>query len=61
LFNYCYTFKQHKKGSKQVTESKKEIVVKPPVISEKTMNEMKEFFMKTSIPRIIAEEQSKQK
>lgn len=61
LFNFCYTFKEHKKGCKQVAESKNEIIITPPVISEKTMNEMKEFFMKTSIPRILAEEQSKQK
>jgi hypothetical protein len=29
--------------------------VKPPQISEETMKEMAKFFMKTSIPRIIAE------
>ena len=29
--------------------------VKPPQISEETMKEMAKFFMRTSIPRIIAE------
>lgn len=29
--------------------------VKPPVISEETLKEMAKFFMKTSIPRILAE------
>jgi hypothetical protein len=31
-----------------------EIQVKPPQISEETMKEMARFFMKTSIPRILA-------
>ncbi|MFJ5716589.1 hypothetical protein [Neobacillus sp. NPDC093127] len=29
--------------------------VEPPQISEETMKEMAKFFMRTSIPRIIAE------
>lgn len=35
------------------------IVIHPPNISEETMKEMKKFFMKTSIPRIIAAELKK--
>jgi hypothetical protein len=27
--------------------------ISPPMISDETMNEMKEFFARTSIPRII--------
>lgn len=38
-----------------------EIVVTPPEISEKTMNEMKEFFMKHSIPKILEEMQNERK
>ncbi|GKU81242.1 hypothetical protein [Niallia sp. NCCP-28] len=38
-----------------------EVKVTPPSISDETMKEMKKFFMKTSIPRIIAEELEKQK
>ncbi|MFC7060777.1 hypothetical protein [Halobacillus seohaensis] len=34
--------------------------VKPPKISDKTMKEMAEFFMKTSVPRII-EKRKKEK
>jgi hypothetical protein len=30
------------------------VEIKSPVISEETMREMAHFFMKTSIPRIIA-------
>ncbi|MFD9627881.1 hypothetical protein [Peribacillus muralis] len=37
------------------------IEVKPPNISDSTMKEMKEFFMKTSIPRIILAEKQKTK
>jgi hypothetical protein len=33
----------------------KTVEVKPPQISEETMKEMAKFFMRTSIPRIIAE------
>ncbi|GIN86952.1 hypothetical protein J6TS2_33380 [Heyndrickxia sporothermodurans] len=32
---------------------------KPPNISEETMREMAAFFLKTSIPRIIAKEKKK--
>ncbi|MDO6634123.1 hypothetical protein [Bacillus thuringiensis] len=42
----------------------KEIRVKPPQISERTHREMTEFFMRTSIPRILkrrAEEERKKK
>ncbi|MEB8649347.1 hypothetical protein P4G96_10625 [Bacillus cereus] len=42
----------------------KEIIVKPPQISERTHREMTEFFMGTSIPRILkrrAEEERKNK
>jgi hypothetical protein len=35
----------------------KKIVITPPIISEETRNEMKKFFAKTSIPRIMAEKQ----
>jgi hypothetical protein len=40
-------------------ESGKDVGVKPPNISEETLKEMSIFFMKTSIPRIIAEKQAK--
>jgi hypothetical protein len=33
--------------------------VKPPKISEQTMRDIAKFFMKTSIPRIIAAESQK--
>lgn len=34
-------------------------IVKPPKISEQTLKEMAEFFMKTSIPRILGNEKVK--
>ncbi|MFJ7681637.1 hypothetical protein [Peribacillus butanolivorans] len=37
-----------------------ELVVKPPNISEETMREITKFFMKTSIPRILAARQQEQ-
>lgn len=35
--------------------------VKPPQISDETMKEMAAFFMKTSIPRIVAAEKERVK
>jgi hypothetical protein len=40
-------------------EQLKQIKVKPPNISDETMQEMYKFFLKTSIPRILAEEKNK--
>lgn len=36
-----------------------QVKVTPPNISEETLKEMTKFFMKTSIPRIIATEKKK--
>lgn len=35
-----------------------EIKINPPQISEETQRKMLEFFMKTSIPRILAEKKA---
>jgi hypothetical protein len=45
-------------GGIEMTEK---IIVTTPNISEETLNEMKKFFMKTSIPRIIEARKSKKK
>ncbi|UAT32751.1 hypothetical protein K7T73_13155 [Bacillus badius] len=37
-----------------------EVVVKPPNISQETMEEMMQFFLKTSIPRILADYKAEQ-
>ncbi|MFP7444319.1 hypothetical protein SFC50_11525 [Bacillus infantis] len=37
---------------------KEQIEIKPPDISESTMKEMAQFFMKTSIPRILAKQKN---
>ncbi|CDQ17977.1 hypothetical protein [Halobacillus karajensis] len=34
--------------------------IKPPKISEDTMKEMAKFFMKTSVPRVIAKRKQEQ-
>lgn len=34
--------------------------IKPPLISESTQKEMAKFFMRTSIPRIIAAQKEKE-
>lgn len=39
----------------------KGIKINPPNISDETMKEMVKFFMKTSIPRIIAYEKEQKK
>jgi hypothetical protein len=38
-------------------KTENDIQVTPPSISEETLEEMKRFFLKTSIPRIISERQ----
>ncbi|MGG0284098.1 hypothetical protein ABEY41_03005 [Peribacillus butanolivorans] len=43
-----------------MNQTVKELVVKPPNISEETMREIAKFFMKTSIPRILAARQKEQ-
>lgn len=39
----------------------KEIIITPPNINEETLNEMKKFFMQTSIPRILEAKQNERK
>jgi hypothetical protein len=41
--------------------SNEKIIITPPEISKETLNEMKKFFMKTSIPRIMKEKQAEKK
>lgn len=38
-----------------------QLEIKPPNISEETLKEMAKFFMKTSIPRILADMKKKRR
>ncbi|MFB7301708.1 hypothetical protein [Heyndrickxia sporothermodurans] len=38
-----------------------QVEVKPPMISDETMKEMAKFFMKTSIPRLIAKKKEEER